>query len=196
MYSVDRETCLNSQCINKTVNRKLKHGVCGGKKIRSKHISSLRDGTNPKAVARELHAASQGLGFIYIKGHGIPEAVIKSARANALAFFAQSEATKSTVKVSQKHRGWLGQGGAKMKDGAKADLKESFIWGHEDAAGKTLEDHPLRGANQWPDQPPAMQEQAMAYFNHAAPLTFITRPNPAIWVRVSLVWGRIPISGS
>ncbi|MAC02358.1 hypothetical protein N9C56_09990 [Paracoccaceae bacterium] len=130
-------------------------------------ISPLRDGTNPKAVARELHAASQGLGFIYIKGHGIPEAVIKSARANALEFFALPEATKSAVKVSEKHRGWLGQGGAKMKDGAKADLKESFIWGHQDADGKTLEDHPLRGANQWPDHLPAMQAQAMAYFNHA-----------------------------
>jgi len=130
-------------------------------------ISPLRDGTNPKAVARELHAASQGLGFIYIKGHGIPEAVIKSARANALEFFALPEATKSAVKVSEKHRGWLGQGGAKMKDGAKADLKESFIWGHQDADGKTLEDHPLRGANQWPDHLPTMQAQAMAYFNHA-----------------------------
>ena len=60
-------------------------------------ISPLRDGTNPKAVARELHAASQGLGFIYIKGHGIPEAVIKSARANALEFFALPEATKRRV---------------------------------------------------------------------------------------------------
>ena len=130
-------------------------------------IGPLRDGTNPKGVAKELHAASQGLGFIYIKGHGIPEAVITSARAKALEFFAQPEAAKSTVKVSQKHRGWLGQGGAKMKDWANTDLKESFIWGHQDAGGKTLEDHPPRGANQWPEHLPGMQDQAMAYFNHA-----------------------------
>ena len=130
-------------------------------------IGPLRDGSDPKGVARELHAASQGLGFIYIKGHGIPAGVIKSARENAFEFFQQADAVKSAVKVSQKHRGWLGQGGAKMKDGAKADLKESFIWGHQDAAGKTSEDHPLRGANQWPVQLPEMQERAMAYFDHA-----------------------------
>ena len=130
-------------------------------------IAPLRDGTDPRGVAKALHAASQGLGFIYIKGHGIPDAVIDSARESALGFFEQPEEVKSTVKVSRKHRGWLGQGGAKMKDGAKTDLKESFIWGHQDASGKTLEDHPLRGANQWPDQLPAMQERAMTYFNHA-----------------------------
>jgi len=41
----------------------------------------LRDGSDPQAVARALHAASQGLGFIYITGHGIPEESVESARA-------------------------------------------------------------------------------------------------------------------
>ena len=40
--------------------------------------------------------------------------------------------------------------GAKMQDKVSADLKESFIWGYQDVNGKTFEDHPLRGANQWP----------------------------------------------
>ena len=130
-------------------------------------ISSLRDGSDPETVAAELHAASQGLGFIYIKGHGIPDAAIENARRTAMAFFALPAAQKSGVSVTAKHRGWLGGGGAKMQDDAKPDLKESFIWGFQDDKGVTPEDHPLRGANNWPDFMPEMQRDAMAYFHHA-----------------------------
>ena len=129
-------------------------------------IQPLRDGSDPKGVAKLLHEASQKLGFIYIKGHGIPEEVIDSARAGAYEFFGQTESVKAAVKVTAKHRGWLGQGGAKMKDGAKADLKESFIWGHEDD-DRALMDHDLRGENIWPAELPHMSQQAMAYFQHA-----------------------------
>ena len=45
-------------------------------------ISDLRTGVNGKAVARQLHRASQTLGFIYIKGHGIPDELIEQARSH------------------------------------------------------------------------------------------------------------------
>ena len=45
--------------------------------------------------------------------------------------------------ISERHRGWLGFGGAKMKDDAKPDLKESFIWGYEYQDGE-IDDHPIR----------------------------------------------------
>ena len=124
-------------------------------------ITPLRDGTDPEAVARALHAASQGLGFIYVKGHGIPEEVIAAARESAYAFFRSPDELKATVAVSPKHRGWLGRGGARMQDDAKADLKESFIWGYQDDDGDTPEDHPLRGPNRWPDFLPDLQDHAM-----------------------------------
>jgi len=130
-------------------------------------ITALRDGSDPAGVARALHAASKGLGFIYIKGHGIPDAVIDSARAAAYEFFHADPAQKETVRVSASHRGWLGQGGAKMQDDAKADLKESFIWGFQDADGVTPDDHPLRGDNLWPAFQPGLEGAAMAYFTHA-----------------------------
>jgi len=130
-------------------------------------ITSLRDGTDAITVAKALHAASQGMGFIYVKGHGIQEANIKAAHASALAFFRHSTSDKSTVTVSPKHRGWLGQGGAVMADGGKTDLKESFIWGAEDADGNTEEDHPLRGNNRWPAFVPELQRHAMNYFRQA-----------------------------
>lgn len=130
-------------------------------------ITTLRDASDRKSVARALHAASQGLGFIYIKGHGIPPAVIDRARASAFRLFRSPPADKQTIAVSAKHRGWIGRGGARMQNGAKADLKESFVWGEQDADGNTAEDHPLRGQNQWPEFIPELEVDAMAYFHHA-----------------------------
>lgn len=142
--------------------KKLDHG-----QIPVIDITPLRDGSDPKSVARALHQASVGLGFIYISGHGIPDAIIDDARAEACRFFDQPDEAKQTVTVSSKHRGWLGQGGAKMDDDAKADLKESFIWGFEDEQGRTAEDHPLRGVNNWPANPANLQSASMAFFRHA-----------------------------
>lgn len=127
-------------------------------------IGPLRDGSDPLRVARALHAASQGLGFIYITGHGIPDETIAAARTSAFEFFRMPVATKAEVGISPKHRGWLAPGGAKMQDDAKADLKESFLWGYQDASGETPEDHPLRGPNQWPRQIAGMRAHAMDFF--------------------------------
>ena len=135
-------------------------------------LTSLRDGTDPDAVAAALHAASRNLGFIYVAGHGIPAATIDNARASAYAFFHAPEETRSAVSVSRHHRGWLRQGGARMQDDASVDLKESFIWGYEDASGLTVSDHPLRGPNQWPAAVPSMQSAAMAYFEAAHEVAF------------------------
>lgn len=130
-------------------------------------IGPLRDGTGAEAVAAALHRASREIGFIYIANHGLDEGLIADARRAALEFFRLSDEQKRQVAVSGKHRGYLGRGGARMQTGAKADLKESFIFGYEDADGQTPEDHPLRGANRWPSAMPGLQALAMAYF-HAA----------------------------
>lgn len=130
-------------------------------------IAPLRDGSDPEGVARALHAASTGLGFIYVSGHGVPDEVIERAREEAYAFFRSAPDRKAEVAVSGAHRGWLGRGGAKMQDDARADLKESFIWGWQDAGGATPEDHPLRGRNRWPAFQPTLEPAAMAYFEAA-----------------------------
>jgi isopenicillin N synthase-like dioxygenase len=130
-------------------------------------ITPLRDGSDPTRVAKELHAASKGLGFIYIKGHGIPEDLINQTRAAAYDLFQSTEEQKKSITVSPQHRGWIGCGGAKMEDDLKPDLKESFLWGYQDHNGNTPEDHALRGQNQWPSHLPNMQHIAMQYFEEA-----------------------------
>ncbi|WMS44691.1 2-oxoglutarate and iron-dependent oxygenase domain-containing protein [Acuticoccus sp. MNP-M23] len=131
-------------------------------------ISPLREGGDAHAVAAALHKASTGLGFIYITGHGIADATIDAARDAAYAFFRADGADKEAVRISNSHRGWLSAGGARMADGAQPDLKESFIFGYQNEAGDTPDDHVLRGANQWPAVPPQMEAASMAYFEAAS----------------------------
>lgn len=130
-------------------------------------IAPLRDGSDPVAVGRALHAASTGPGFIYIRNHGIPEDLIRTARETALRFFRAPSETKDAVRVTGNHRGWIDVGSAKMADDAKADLKESYVWGFQDEEGDTPLDHPLRGANKWPAFMPEVEDVCMTYF-HAA----------------------------
>ena len=82
-------------------------------------IGSLRDNSDPTTVAKELYSASTGLGFIYIKNHGISQKKIDALRNDGLKFFRSSKENKGLVAISERHRGWLGFGGAKMKDGRK-----------------------------------------------------------------------------
>jgi isopenicillin N synthase-like dioxygenase len=124
-------------------------------------ISALLDGSNPLSVARELRAASTGLGFIYIKGHGIPQHIINNARYEAYKFFRSTKDQKSTTPITNEHRGWIDSGGAMMDDGAKTDLKESFLWGF-DSLGQS--DHSLRGQNIWPTNNSDMKIATMEYF--------------------------------
>lgn len=128
-------------------------------------ITPLRDGSDAAGVARALHAASQGLGFIYITGHGIADADIEALRESGYRFFRAPGDQKATVAVSEAHRGWLGRNGARMADDAKADLKESFIWGLQDDG--LPRDHALRGANRWPDFVPELEHVAMRFFAEA-----------------------------
>ena len=71
-------------------------------------IGSLRDNSDPDFVARELYKASTGLGFIYIKNHGISQKKIDALRNDGLKFFRSSKKNKALVTVSERHRGWLG----------------------------------------------------------------------------------------
>lgn len=135
-------------------------------------ISPLLNGEKPESVARQLHAASQNLGFIYVKGHGIPANAIDAARDAAYQFFHAANTDKASITVSAGHRGWLQQGAAKMQDDAKADLKESFIWGYQDVDGNTPADHELRGPNQWPAFVPGLEPAAMDYFRYAHEVAF------------------------
>ena len=128
-------------------------------------LAPLRMSTDPSAVASALHKASREVGFIYVTNHGLPQDVIDRARRVALDFFRLPELAKSKVRISPQHRGWLRPGAARMQDGIKADLKESYLWGSEDDPTQPR-DHSLRGPNRWPSELPELRDAAMAFFDH------------------------------
>ena len=118
-------------------------------------IGPLRDGSAELRVAREIHEASREVGFLYIRNHGIDAELIGKAYRMGLAFFHQSDEVKREVTISRDHRGYLRPGTSKMHDDATADLKESFVWGHDFPASPC--NRPLQGGNQWPVSMPGLR---------------------------------------
>lgn len=118
------------------------------------------------AVGRALRAASQELGFFYIAGHGVPEEKIQAAVSAARAFFARPLEEKQKIAVNPRHRGFLRQGGAVMRDDVKPDLKESFNWAFEVPEGSSLQrpDRPLIGPNLWPADMPELRAALYGYY--------------------------------
>src|SRR3954466_15633428 len=116
-------------------------------------------------VGAQMLEASEGIGFFYVRNHGVARAIVDTAWARAFVFFREPQSTKLTVRVSPHHRGFIPVGEAKMYGGARPDLKESFIWGLDIA-----EDDAdfLAGAlfapNRWPASQPAMQPAFNQYF--------------------------------
>jgi isopenicillin N synthase-like dioxygenase len=116
-------------------------------------------------VGDGLLEAAEGIGFFYVRNHGVPRTLIEQVYATSRRFFALPAATKQSVCIDTRHRGFLGVGAARMYDGARIDLKESFIWGPElglddpdVAAGKKL-----MGPNQWPAVMPELAPTLTAY---------------------------------
>jgi isopenicillin N synthase-like dioxygenase len=118
------------------------------------------------AVGAAIRRAATEVGFFYIANHGVPQAVIDAAFAEARGFFRAPAAVKETARINALHRGWLAPGGAVMDGATRPDLKESFIFGLDlpatDAdvqAGK-----PLMGSNLWPPALPGFRAAMDAYY--------------------------------
>lgn len=124
----------------------------------------------PAALARvagELRRAAETVGFFYVRSHGVPQTLIDEIFRISKAFYAEPLEVKNRVKVDANHRGFLKAGEAKMSDGARPDLKESYIWGLDVGADDpdVKAGRPLIGQNRWPADNPAMRATFMNYFD-------------------------------
>jgi isopenicillin N synthase-like dioxygenase len=118
-------------------------------------------------VAAAIRRASTEVGFFYVSGHGVPTDVVEAAYNVSHRFFGRPEADKQQVKIDSRHRGFLTVGEAKMYEGARPDLKESFIFGldlpesdPDVRAGKKL-----MGPNRWPADMPEMKAALDRYYS-------------------------------
>ncbi len=115
------------------------------------------------AVAAEMLAAAQGTGFFYIRNHGVADALMARMFALGRRFFCAGRAAKDRVAVNAWHRGFIRQGEATMYQGARPDMKESFVWGLEEGAASGPNAHGIP-PNQWPEFEPEMRAVLPEYF--------------------------------
>ena len=124
-------------------------------------ISALRSERSDAAagVGAQMRAAAEGIGFFYVRGHGIAPHLIDEVFRTARALFTASPAQKQSVAVNPFHRGFLQVGAAKMSGNTKSDLKESFVSGWP-------RPRPARMAppNTWPEFLPALRPALNAWF--------------------------------
>jgi isopenicillin N synthase-like dioxygenase len=110
------------------------------------------------AIGGQMLAAAEGIGFFYIRNHGIPTSLIDAVFDMSGRFFVAPLASKQTVSVNAGHRGFIQMGEAKMASRAKPDLKESFIWGLDQPGPDGIP------PNRWPDFLPEMRDVLTDFF--------------------------------
>ncbi|HET7342588.1 MAG TPA: 2-oxoglutarate and iron-dependent oxygenase domain-containing protein [Methylomirabilota bacterium] len=128
-------------------------------------------GAGLERVAAEVRDASQRVGFFYLAGHGVPEAVIAEAFAASREFHALPLADKLALRLNQNNIGYLPvnesmQRASTVHKATRPNFNESFFISHDrgpehpDVVAGT----PLRGANQWPAGHPRMRTAMVRYF--------------------------------
>jgi isopenicillin N synthase-like dioxygenase len=124
-----------------------------------------------EAVARQVRRASEEIGFFYLAGHGVPDAVVEAAFAASREFHALPDAVKGALAINENNIGYLApnqsiQGASTVHKATRPNYNESFFISHDRGP-----DHPaivngetLRGRNQWPEGHPGMRGAMVAYF--------------------------------
>jgi isopenicillin N synthase-like dioxygenase len=125
-------------------------------------------------LSAQVRDACEQVGFLYIKNHGVPEALIERIFAEAKRFHALPLDAKQKLALDQNNVGYLPMNASTQRhttvhQATRPNENESFFVivdrpaDHPDViAGK-----PLRGRNQWPQPPhalPGFRDNVMAYF--------------------------------
>jgi isopenicillin N synthase-like dioxygenase len=119
-----------------------------------------------RAVAERLGEAARDVGFLYVHGHGLPDALYETVLAAARRFFALSMDDKlaSYIGRSVNHSGYVPEG-EEVFEGGKIDKKEAFDVNLDAPEGGA----PMLGPNLWPDLP-GFREPVGAYYAAVAAL--------------------------
>ena len=122
-------------------------------------------------VATEVRRASEQVGFFYIAGHGVPQAIIDAAFAASREFHAMPVAEKQALRINENNIGYLPvnesiQRASKVHKATRPNYNESFFISHDRGPEHpdVVAGLPLRGMNQWPDGHDAMRTAMVRYF--------------------------------
>ncbi|HEY7252583.1 MAG TPA: 2-oxoglutarate and iron-dependent oxygenase domain-containing protein [Methylomirabilota bacterium] len=124
-----------------------------------------------KAVAGQVRHASEKVGFFYLAGHGVPDAVVDAAFAASRELHALPIDDKLRLAINENNIGYLPvnqsiQGASTVHKATRPNYNESFFISHDRSADHpdVVAGTPLRGRNQWPDGHAAMRAAMVAYF--------------------------------
>lgn len=122
-------------------------------------IAPLLDNTpgGLEAVAAAIGQACRGIGFFYLRGHGVAPAMVAGVMDDAKTFFALPTEAKQPLSIenSSQNRGYVALGRENLDPSQPADRKEAFNIGLDLAPDdpEILAGVRFRGVNKWPDLP-------------------------------------------
>jgi len=123
------------------------------------------------AVAAQVRRACERVGFFYLAGHGVPDAVVDAAFAASREFHALPPEEKMKLSLNENNIGYLPvnqsiQKASTVHKATRPNFNESFFISHDRAADHpdVLAGTPLRGRNQWPQGHAAMRAAMVTYF--------------------------------
>ena len=136
-------------------------------------ISGLRspDRAERERVAAEIGRAARDIGFLYVSGSGVDDALFDDMLEATKEFFALplEEKMRSYIGLSRCHRGYvpIGEEGIEQAgESGTPDLKEAFDTALDLPADDPdyLAGNPMLGPNAWPDLP-GFAEAVTAYYD-------------------------------
>ncbi len=124
-------------------------------------VSKFRHGGTAglEAIAEELRGYLEHVGFLYIKGHGVPRHSVEAVREAGRRFHALPREEKLKIKLDRNFRGYIPINTSTIVTSSvakvtKPNQSESLMLMHEVAADDpaATAGKPLQGPNQWPDE--------------------------------------------
>jgi isopenicillin N synthase-like dioxygenase len=123
------------------------------------------------AAARQMRRACKSVGFFYLAGHGVPQAVIDAAFRASREFHVLPLGEKLRLKLNENNIGYLPvnesmQRASTVHKATRPNFNESFFISHDCGAEHpdVRAGKPLRGRNQWPEGHDEMRAAMVRYF--------------------------------
>ncbi len=121
-------------------------------------------------LGRTLRHAFEHVGFYYLRGHDVPQALIDATFAEAARFHAQPLEKKLEVKINDHNIGYMPMGGSlartsKINNNTKPSVNEAIFFRRERTPDDpdVIAGTKLRGLNQWPADLPGFRDTVLAY---------------------------------
>jgi isopenicillin N synthase-like dioxygenase len=121
-------------------------------------------------LGAQLRHAFENVGFYYLRGHGVPQAMIDATFEQARRFHAQPLDAKLALRINEHNIGYMPMGGSlarssKVNANTVPSANEAFFLRRE----RTPDDPDvvagirLRGLNRWPDGLPGFRDTVLRY---------------------------------